>query len=151
VEHAGVSRRCMNKDCATPGGTILSRYNFDDVCLPCQEKARVTGIQIDLRREDNPDGRLCECGCGQETPIATVTRSNRGEVKGKPVRYVRGHQRARGVKLTPELVRTLRREYGDGGVISFRAIGEKYGMREQTARDAIRRITWSHVEDGEAA
>jgi hypothetical protein len=147
VEHAGVSRRCMNKDCTT----ILSRYNFDDVCLPCQEKARATGVMIELRRESNPDTRLCECGCGQETPIATVTRSIRGEVKGKPVRYVRGHQRARGVKLTPELVRTIRREYGEGGVISFRAIGEKYGMREQTARDAIRRITWSHVEDGEAA
>jgi hypothetical protein len=150
VEHAGV-RRCINKSCATEGGTILSRYNFDDVCLPCQEKARSTGVVLELRSESNPDTRLCDCGCGQETPIATVTRTVRGEVKGQPVRYVRGHQRAKGVKLTPELVRTLRREYGGGGVISFRALGEKYGMREQTARDAINRITWAHVEDEEAA
>jgi hypothetical protein len=152
VEHAGVTRRrCINKSCATEGGTFLSRYNFDDVCLPCQEKARSTGVVLELRSESNPNTALCQCGCGQETPIATVTRSIRGEVKGQPVRYVRGHQRARGVKLTPELVRTLRREYGEGGIISFRALGEKYGMREQTARDAINRITWAHVEDEEAA
>lgn len=37
--------------------------------------------------------KLCECGCGQETPIATHTRSHLGYVKGEPVRFVRGHNR----------------------------------------------------------
>lgn len=35
--------------------------------------------------------KLCECGCGQPAPIATVTRRKRGEVKGQPLRFVRGH------------------------------------------------------------
>lgn len=34
---------------------------------------------------------LCECGCGLPAPIATMTRRARGQVKGQPVRFVRGH------------------------------------------------------------
>lgn len=34
---------------------------------------------------------LCECGCGQPTPIATMTRTVLGHVKGKPLRFVNGH------------------------------------------------------------
>jgi hypothetical protein len=39
----------------------------------------------------NPSG-LCLCGCGQPTLIAKTTRLKWHEVKGLPVRYVRGHQ-----------------------------------------------------------
>lgn len=35
--------------------------------------------------------RLCECGCGQPTPIATTTHSRYGRFKGQPQRFVRGH------------------------------------------------------------
>lgn len=34
---------------------------------------------------------LCKCGCGQPTPIATMSRRDRGIVKGQPVNYIRGH------------------------------------------------------------
>lgn len=34
---------------------------------------------------------LCECGCGLPTPIATRTRSNRGQKKGEPLRFINGH------------------------------------------------------------
>ena len=34
---------------------------------------------------------ICSCGCGQETPIATRTRRERGQVKGQPLRYLLGH------------------------------------------------------------
>lgn len=34
---------------------------------------------------------LCECGCGQRTPISKKTRGERGIVKGQPVRFIRGH------------------------------------------------------------
>lgn len=34
---------------------------------------------------------LCQCGCGQRTGIAKYTRSSAGWVKGKPRKYVRGH------------------------------------------------------------
>lgn len=33
----------------------------------------------------------CECGCGQETPLADRTR--RGHRKGEPLRFVHGHNR----------------------------------------------------------
>jgi hypothetical protein len=34
---------------------------------------------------------LCECGCGLPTPIATRTRSSRGQKKGEPLRFINGH------------------------------------------------------------
>lgn len=34
---------------------------------------------------------FCECGCGEITPIAVRTRSNRGQFKGQPLRFINGH------------------------------------------------------------
>lgn len=34
---------------------------------------------------------LCECGCGEPTPIATRNRSRIGHVKGQPIRFLVGH------------------------------------------------------------
>ena len=34
---------------------------------------------------------LCKCGCGEKTRIATQTRPERGDVKGEPVQFRRGH------------------------------------------------------------
>jgi hypothetical protein len=40
----------------------------------------------------NPDQiKLCECGCGQPTPIALQTSKKWGRVKGRPTRFVPGH------------------------------------------------------------
>lgn len=36
---------------------------------------------------------LCQCGCGQTTPIASRDRLDKGYAKGQHVRYVRGHSR----------------------------------------------------------
>lgn len=33
----------------------------------------------------------CECGCGQETKIATRSSSRYGHVKGEPIRFIKGH------------------------------------------------------------
>lgn len=38
-----------------------------------------------------PTVNLCECGCGQLAPIATRNRTRGGMVKGKPMRFVVGH------------------------------------------------------------
>lgn len=43
--------------------------------------------------------KLCECGCGQPTPIAPRTRSSRGQIKGQPLRFINGHNSR---LLTPE-------------------------------------------------
>jgi hypothetical protein len=36
---------------------------------------------------------LCFCGCGRPTSLATATERRRGNVKGEPVKYIRGHTR----------------------------------------------------------
>jgi len=38
-----------------------------------------------------PNEKLCECGCGQATKIATRNYAAKGHVKGRPLRYVAGH------------------------------------------------------------
>lgn len=44
----------------------------------------------DTNEGPNPSG-LCQCGCGQRTSLAQNSRPSRGDVKGKPVRYISGH------------------------------------------------------------
>lgn len=39
----------------------------------------------------NPSG-LCMCGCGQAAPIAKSSDKTRGIVRGKPIRFIQGHQ-----------------------------------------------------------
>lgn len=34
---------------------------------------------------------LCECGCGESAPIATITNTAAGRVAGQPSRFIRGH------------------------------------------------------------
>lgn len=34
---------------------------------------------------------LCECGCGEFTKVASKTLTSRGWVKGKPLRFINGH------------------------------------------------------------
>ena len=35
--------------------------------------------------------KLCDCGCGQQTPLARQTDRTRGWIKGQPIRYIVGH------------------------------------------------------------
>lgn len=35
--------------------------------------------------------KLCECGCGKPTPISTRNDASMGRVKGKPYRFIKGH------------------------------------------------------------
>ena len=41
---------------------------------------------------------LCECGCGEATTIAQRTDHKRGWVKGKPIRFHKGHNHRKGFK-----------------------------------------------------
>jgi hypothetical protein len=50
--------------------------------------ARTCGV----RKPANETG-LCECGCGQQTPLAKTNSKRFGHVKGQPLRFVKGHQR----------------------------------------------------------
>lgn len=40
--------------------------------------------------------KLCECGCGQETPLAYKTIAKQGWKKGEPLRFINGHNRRKG-------------------------------------------------------
>lgn len=56
-----------------------------------------TGTLRSLRKaaevppEAPPEVRLCECGCGQPTPMARETNRKLGHVKGRPLRFIWGH------------------------------------------------------------
>jgi hypothetical protein len=41
--------------------------------------------------------RVCACGCGKVTPIATHTRKDRGYIKDQPLEYIPGHNSNGGV------------------------------------------------------
>ena len=49
-----------------------------------------------------PEG-LCQCGCGQNTSIATSTCTKRLQFKGKPLRFIPGHQGYKRVPLEEAL------------------------------------------------
>jgi hypothetical protein len=42
---------------------------------------------------------LCECGCGAQTNISTVTDPRRGAVKGQPRRFLMGHNSRKAVTI----------------------------------------------------
>lgn len=42
----------------------------------------------------------CQCGCGQKTEISKVNRTERGWIKGQPLRFVRGHNSLRDSGIT---------------------------------------------------
>ena len=46
----------------------------------------------DTREGPNPSG-LCQCGCGQRTPISQYNDPRSGTVRGCHVRYIKGHGR----------------------------------------------------------
>ncbi len=51
-----------------------------------QRAARMAPVPL-----PNPSG-LCQCGCGQTTPLAKATRRASNIIRGEHLRFVRGHQ-----------------------------------------------------------
>lgn len=43
----------------------------------------------------DPNPKLCECGCGKPAPIAKLTSRRLGHIKGRPTRFISGHNRSR--------------------------------------------------------
>ena len=50
-------------------------------------------MQLDSTSELLPT--LCACGCGQETKIASQTNKCYGWIKGRPLRFINGHNKSR--------------------------------------------------------
>lgn len=55
-----------------------------------------------------PEAHLCECGCGQPTPLVDRNRPKQGHVKGQPMRFIRGHN-GRGARFYRKVVTVHRR------------------------------------------
>lgn len=51
--------------------------------------------------QPNTTRGVCECGCGNDAPLATKTDRHAGHLRGYPVRFIRGHS-ARGVARSDE-------------------------------------------------
>jgi len=66
--------------------------------------------------------KLCECGCGGITPIATRTRSNRGQFKGQPLRFINGHNSR---LLSPE-EQARRASFRDSDALRYSGSTENY-------------------------
>jgi hypothetical protein len=49
--------------------------------------------RADMPSQDLIPFGLCHCGCGESAPIAQRTRHARGDVKGRPLRYIYGHRK----------------------------------------------------------
>lgn len=96
----------------------------------------------------NPSG-LCECGCGQMTPLAKQTRRERGQVRGEPLRFINGHNRT-GRKVPPWEERF---ERVDAGYETPCRVWQGYLMRNgygaTTARAGrsglVHRVEWERV------
>lgn len=50
--------------------------------------------------------KLCECGCGQPTKLASKTSKQRGWVKGEPLRFINGHNDPYKTKANSKLKKT---------------------------------------------
>lgn len=63
---------------------------------------------------------VCLCGCGQRTSIASRTRTGRGQVKGQPLRCIRGHHArlAVPVAVTEPLVGSTGLSYAEYAAIN---------------------------------
>lgn len=80
----------------------MNKSNYEDYfasdTLPEEPPAQDTHLPEPQRRAAIPDLTLevglCQCGCGKPAPIATKTSSHYDWVKGKPKRFISGHNGA---------------------------------------------------------
>jgi hypothetical protein len=61
---------------------------------------------------------LCECGCGEPAPIAWRTCTQKGHVKGRPIRFIAGHQGRNGKGAPCRLFVEVGQRFGAAVVIN---------------------------------
>ncbi len=64
------------------------------------------------------------------------------------IRFARG-ERHPGSKVSESTVREIRREYATGTITQW-GLARKHGLRQAAVSLIVRRVTWSHLEDGES-
>jgi hypothetical protein len=88
------------------------------------------------------DVKLCECGCGTPAPIAKMTDSARGVVRGQPQRFVKGHS----CRLQEQAVRiaTQARLRAERAALAAELAGEVAATPRPRARRAEGRCANGH-------
>jgi transposase-like protein len=89
----------------------------------------------ELPLASNPDG-LCECGCGEPSPIASKTNRALGHIKGQPVRFINGH-RSRLNRVSAPVEDKIVAMVAGGA--STGAAAKAHGVHIQTVRAILRR------------
>lgn len=97
----------------------------------------------------------CECGCGQETPLARQTAKSKGWIRGQPLRFINGHNKRLAIKVDPNATEKACAKCGEIKPISefHRKSGVRHGhnarCRDCTADDQkqIDRRKYRHVQD----
>ncbi len=68
------------------------------------------------------DPVLCECGCGNPTPIATRTRTARNQFKGIALRFINGHNS----RLIPSEEQRRRGSCNNGSALRYTGSPSNY-------------------------
>lgn len=79
----------------------VGRWSKTGMCRPCAVSVGRSGPNGRDGDGPNPSG-LCMCGCGEPTPIARWNRKTKGEIGGKPKRFLFQHENRLRTRLTTE-------------------------------------------------
>lgn len=72
--------------------------------------------------------KLCECGCGLPAPLSKEHRPSRGLFKGRPQRFIRGHQNRSKLTDADRFFQKVKRAEGNGCWVWLAALqGDGYG------------------------
>lgn len=81
----------------------------------------------------------------QRQNLADMISKKRHRSITKPETNVRGEQVGTSI-LTTESVKSMRRTYA-AGLVTFRDLSRQYNVASSTARAAVRRRSWRHIND----
>ena len=105
--------------------------------------------------KDVPYG-YCQCGCGQKTRVATINDRAKNQRKGRPLRYISGHNLQKGTKhpcynggLSYNKTRRRWIIYGrNGEIVPYaRAVMEAHLKRELTSEEIVHHINGNPEDD----
>lgn len=91
--------------------------------------------------------KLCECGCGQPTPIVKKTWKEKGRIRGQPSRFVNGHSARKHAPIERSPVtRTVLPVFsaeGNGAPRQIALVGGKVALVDEADYEWLMQWRWS--------